>query len=70
VQGTLEHLKGSLTMTQKNQIEGTFKYDKDTKRMHRFQVETEFGVTGTIYLPKDLKPMPRTLILEYAGKDD
>jgi len=38
--------------------------------MHRFQVETEFGVTGTIYLPKDLEPIPRTLILEYAGKDD
>ena len=64
--GTLEDLK----MTEKNEIQGMFRYDKDSKRYHRFQVETESGVIGTIYLPKDLKPMPRKLVLEYAGKDD
>ena len=57
-------------MTEKNEIQGMFRYDKDSKRYHRFQVETESGVIGTIYLPKDLKPMPRKLVLEYAGKDD
>jgi hypothetical protein len=57
-------------MTQENAVQGKFRYDKDSKRYHRFQIETESGVTGTVYLPKDLNPIPRKLVLEYADKDD
>ena len=57
-------------MTQDNQVQGFFRYDKDSKRYHRFQIETESEVTGTVYVPKEMKPIPRKLILEYAGKDD
>jgi len=57
-------------MKQENQVQGIFRYDKDSKRYHRFQVETESGITGTVYVPKELKPIHRKLILEYAGKDD
>ena len=52
------------------QIQGLFRYDKDTKRHHRFQIETDSGVTGTLYFPKQLNPIPIKLILEYAEKDD
>ena len=57
-------------MTEENEVQGNFRYDKDSKRYHRFQIETDSGVTGTVYLPKDLKPIPRKLILEYTNKDD
>ena len=57
-------------MKQENQVQGVFRYDKDSKRYHRFQVETESGITGTVYVPKELKPIPRKLILEFANKDD
>jgi hypothetical protein len=28
------------------------------------------GVTGSLYIPKDLQPLPKTIILLYAGKDE
>ena len=57
-------------MMEKNEIQGKFRYDKDSMRYHRFQIETESGVTGTVYIPKEMKPIPRKLILEYAGKSE
>jgi hypothetical protein len=62
--------KGRTMKDSDREIQGVFRYDKNSKRYHRFQVETESGITGTIYLPKDLKPIPRMMILEYAGGDD
>lgn len=56
-------------MSEKKEIKGLFRYEQDSKRFHRFQIETESGIVGTVYVPKGLKPMPKKLVLEYAGKD-
>jgi len=48
-----------------NESIGTFKFDKDTKRMHRFQVVSD-EVTGTLYIPKDAPGIPRRIVLENA----
>ena len=54
-------------MAEAKEIKGTFKYEQDSKRYHRFKIETKAGVVGTVYIPKDLKPMPKRLVLEYAS---
>ena len=51
-----------------NEIQGSFRYEQDSKRYHRFQIETEAGVVGTVYIPKDTEPMPKKLVLEYLDK--
>ena len=52
------------------EITGLFRYEKDSKRFHRFQVETEEGIVGTVYVPKSIETMPQRLILDYVGKDE
>ncbi len=54
-------------MSNAEEIKGQFKYEQDSKRYHRFKIETKAGVVGTVYIPKDLKPMPKRLVLEYAS---
>jgi hypothetical protein len=58
-------------MTDSNKIEviGKFRYEQDSKRYHRFKIETNEGIIGNIYVPKnrDGAPMPIKLILEYAN---
>ncbi len=57
-------------MSDSNKIEvtGKFRYEQDSKRFHRFKIETDAGIVGTVYIPKDKQSMPKKLILEYAGK--
>ena len=42
-------------MTDLNKLEviGQFKYEQDSKRFHRFRIETDSGITGSIYIPKN-----------------
>ena len=56
----------------KKEITGQFRFDQDSKRFHRFQIETDVGVVGTLYIPKDLggSKLPKKITLEYASKDD
>ena len=35
-----------------------------------FDIITDAGVVGTVYIPKDLKPMPKTITLTYQSKED
>ena len=56
--------------TNESEVKGKFRYQQDSKRYHRFQIETEDGVVRTIYIPKDLKPMPKIIMLDYVGKDE
>ena len=58
-----------IIMSEEKEIKGLFKYEKDSKRYHRFQIETDAGIVGTIYVPKDMEPMPKKLILEYSDKE-
>ncbi len=52
--------------SEKKEVKGKFRFDQDSKRFHRFQIETDCGVIGVIYVPKDSSAMPKKLILEYA----
>lgn len=51
------------------EIKGLFRYEQDSRRYHRFKIETEAGIVGVVYIPKDSEGMPKRLILEYATKD-
>ena len=53
-----------------NEVTGKFKYDTDSKRYHRFQIETEQGIVGTVYVPKDLEPIPDRIVLHRADKEE
>ena len=53
-------------MSDEKEIKGTFRYDQDSKRVHRFKIETDSGIVGTVYVPKNKQSMPKKLILEYA----
>jgi hypothetical protein len=50
------------------EIKGLFKYEQDSKRYHRFKIETDYGIVGTIYIPKNIQTMPKKLSLDYADK--
>jgi len=56
------------TMSEEKEIIGKFRYEQDSKRFHRFKIETDTGVVGTVYVPKDKNNMPKKIILEYADK--
>lgn len=34
------------------EVKGTFVYEQDSKRYHRFQIETEEGICGVVYIQK------------------
>jgi len=57
-------------MTAEKEIKGRFRYEKDSKRYHRFNIELEkrVGIVGNIYIPKDTDAMPKKITLEYADK--
>ncbi|UCD31122.1 MAG: hypothetical protein JSV38_09910 [Desulfobacterales bacterium] len=45
------------------EIKGKFVFERDTKRCHRFKIVFDEDITGTIYIPKDIDPMPEKLTL-------
>ena len=53
-----------------NEISGKFIYEQDSKRYHRFQIETEQGIVGTVYVPKDLEPLPDRIVLDRVEKKE
>ena len=55
-------------MSEKKGVKGLFRYEQDSKRFHRFQIETDAGIVGTVYVPKYIEAMPKKLVLEYVGK--
>ena len=57
-------------MTAEKEIKGKFRYEKDSKRYHRFNIELEkeVGIVGNIYIPKGIDVMPKKITLEYADK--
>lgn len=75
----LQSLKGEVTdngqagkeksMPNQKEVKGKFRFDQDSKRFHRFQVETDAGIVGTIYIPKTADGMPARITLEYAGQE-
>jgi hypothetical protein len=57
-------------MTAEKEIKGLFRYEKDSIRYHRFNVEIDqkVGIVGNIYVPKGIDAMPKKIVLEYADK--
>jgi hypothetical protein len=51
-------------MGDEKEVTGTFRYDQDSKRFHRFQIETDVGIVGTVYVPKTAEGIPKRLVLE------
>ena len=56
-------------MSETTQAKGAYRFDKDTRRYHRFKVKIDGGGLGTLYLPKGLKPLPKQLTLTYQEKN-
>ena len=50
-------------------VQGTYKFEKDTRRYHRFEIRLENGGVGTLYLPKDVRPLPKEIMIRYESKD-
>ncbi len=54
--------------TEQKEIKGKFRYEQDSKRFHRFQIETDCGIVGTVYVSKNKKAIPERIILDIATK--
>jgi hypothetical protein len=59
-------------MSEQNQkeVRCTFIYDKDTRRTHRFQIQSADGIAGSIYVPRGMDPIPDVIVLEKHRDDD
>jgi hypothetical protein len=52
------------TLNETKEVEGLIRYEQDSKRYHRFQIETEDDdIVGTVYIPKTMNPLPDKLVL-------
>jgi len=55
---------------QKGEIKLLANYERDSKRYHCFPTKDNgSGVVGTIYVSKDLDPIPEKVIIELIVKD-
>lgn len=57
-------------MKEMTTVELVARYDRDTKRMHRYLVESEHGIAGSIYINKSAHPLPKRIVLELKNKAD
>ncbi len=53
-----------------NEVTGKFTFDTDSKRYYTFQIETEHGIVGTVYVPKNMEPLPDRIVLDRADKKE
>ena len=54
-------------MTEANEtkeIRGTFKYDGDSKRFHRYKVKADNDIVGSVYVPQEIDEIPDRITLE------
>lgn len=56
--------------TKNKEIKGIMRYEQDSKRFHRCQIEAAAGIVGIVYIPKGITPWPKRLTLTYEGKED
>ena len=54
-------------MSDAKEVTGKFKYEQDSKRYHRFKIETDEKIVGVIYIPRDREDMPKKITLEYEN---
>jgi hypothetical protein len=53
-------------ISDEREVTDKFRYEQDSKRYHRFKIETDAWIVRTVYVPKDKHSIPKKLILEYA----
>jgi hypothetical protein len=56
-------------MAEERTLELSARYDADTKRTHRFLIVTAEGVTGTIYVSKESRPLPKRVVIQLKVKE-
>ena len=56
-------------MAEERTVELSPRYDADTKRTHRFLIESTEGVTGTIYVSKESRPLPKRVVIQLKVKE-
>ena len=47
-------------MSDNKEVKGKFRYEQDSKRYHRFKIETEEESKGSVYIPKSNAAMQNT----------
>lgn len=55
------------------EVTAKFKYERDTKRFHRFNIvdpDGETEISGTVYIAKGQDGIPKRLVLKYEAKTD
>ena len=57
-------------MSETKTVELVARYDRDTKRTHRFLLEAAGDIAGSIYINKDTHPLPKRIVLELKTKAD
>ncbi len=56
-------------MTEAKEAKGTFLYEQDSKRFHRYTLEADGGIVGMIYFPKDA-PVPVSVTLKRKDRGE
>jgi hypothetical protein len=56
-------------MEEERMVELSARYDADTKRTHRFLIESAEGVNGTIYVSKESRPLPKRVVIQLKVKE-
>jgi len=51
-------------MTKQKEVKGTFKYNGDSKRYHRYELKADDGIVGSLYVPQDIDKIPNRIVLE------
>lgn len=56
-------------MTERTEATGVFIFDQDSKRFHRFRIQADDGIIGTLYVPKDCQAAPLKIVLDFAVRE-
>ena len=57
-------------MTENTGTTGVFTFDQDSKRFHRFKIQADDGIVGTLYVPKDCLAAPLKIVLDFAARPE
>jgi hypothetical protein len=73
--GASETITNSIRNEKKKmeEVNAKFKYERDTKRFHRFNIvdpDGEIEIGGTVYIAKGQDGIPKRLVLKYEGTSD
>ena len=50
-------------MGNEKEVRGRFQYEQDSKHYHRFKIEIDKGIKGSLYISKDSE-LPDKVVLE------